>query len=83
MFKDLYHPKVRRDLRKLDAAAREDIRTRHIPAIQADPGIADLLAADLEGVRSYHFRSENQPLRIAYTVGEAEKTVYILKIARR
>ncbi|MCP4112095.1 MAG: hypothetical protein GY749_42305 [Desulfobacteraceae bacterium] len=37
MYKDEYHPRVKKDLKKLDARLREEIKIIHIPAVLSNP----------------------------------------------
>jgi len=73
MYKDEYHPRVKKDLQKIDAPMRDKIKKTHIPAILSDPTIGETLVGDLAGIRSYHFAIANQQFRIAYVVSEEEK----------
>jgi addiction module RelE/StbE family toxin len=83
MYKDGYHPRVKKDLKKLDARIRDEIKTTHIPAILSDPAVGETLVGDLAGIHSYHFKIANQQYRIAYVVSEEEETVFILMIGKR
>ena len=56
MYKDEYHPRVKRDLKKLDVQTREEIKTTDVPAILSDPGVGQTLVGDLAGIHSYHFK---------------------------
>ncbi len=67
MFEAKYHPKIKKDLKKIDPPIREKIRTEHIPKILTDPGIGEKLSGDLSGTCSYHFKISGQEFRIAYT----------------
>ena len=73
MYKDEYHPAVKKDLKKVDAPIREEIKATHIPTVLSDPDIGETLIGDLAGIRSYHFKIANQQYRIAYTISEEEK----------
>ncbi len=83
MYKDEYHPRVKKDLKKLDARVREEIKIIHIPAVLSNPDSGEMLTGDLQEIRSYHFKTLNQQYRIAYIVSEDEKTVYFLKAGIR
>jgi len=83
MYKDEYHPRIKKDLKKIDAPIREEIKTTHIPAILSDPNIGEHLVGDLAGIRSYHFKIANQQYRIAYIVSEEKNRVFVLMIAKR
>lgn len=82
MYTDEYHPRVKKDLQKIDAQIRDKIQTTHIPAILSDPTIGETLVGDLAAIRSYHFAIANQQFRIAYVVSEEEKKVFFLMIAK-
>ncbi len=56
MYKDEYHPAVKKDLKKVDAPIREEIKATHIPTVLSDPDIGETLIGDLTGIRSYRFR---------------------------
>ena len=74
MYKAEYHPKIRKDLKKIDHSIREKIRAEYIPRILSDPGAGENLAGDLKGKSAYHFRIAKQEYRIAYLIDEkAEK----------
>lgn len=83
MYKDEYHPAVKKDLKKVDAPIREEIKATHIPTVLSHPDIGETLIGDLTGIRSYHFKIANQQYRIAYTISEDEKKVFVLMIAKR
>ena len=83
MYRDEYHPKVKKDLKKIARHIQKTIKDIHIPAILANPTIGEALIADLAGIRAYHFRVANLGYRIAYVVSEEEKRVYILMIGKR
>ena len=83
MYRDAYHPRVKKDLKKLDARIREEIKTTHIPAILSDPSVGQVLVGDLAGIHSYHFKIANQQYRIAYVVSEEQERVFILMIGKR
>lgn len=82
-YKEKYHQRIKKDLKKIDWPVREDIKERHLPIILADPSKGESLVGDLFGLYSYHFKSANQEFRIAYAISENENTVYFLMIAKR
>jgi len=82
-FTDEYHPRVKRDLRKIDKAVESEVKDIHIPRILHDPYIADELTGDLAGISSYHFKKGKVQYRISYIVDEEQKIVYILMIGKR
>ncbi len=83
MYKDEYHPQVRKDLKKLDHALREAVKEHYIQEIISNHEKGELLIGDLSGIRSYHFIFNKQQYRIAYMVDEQIKTIFILMIAKR
>ncbi len=83
MYKDLYHPKIKKDLKKIDPPIKKKIKDEHIPLILSNPTIGESLVGDLQGVHSYHFKEAGQQYRIAYIVDEVEQTVFIQMIAKR
>jgi addiction module RelE/StbE family toxin len=83
MYKDEYHPQVKKDLKKLDSKLRQVIETEHIPEILSAPQKGESLVGDLRDIRSYHFAYAKQDYRIAYIVQEGIKTVSVLMIGKR
>ncbi|RLC17137.1 MAG: hypothetical protein DRH93_17960 [Deltaproteobacteria bacterium] len=55
IYKDEYHPQVKKDLKKLSPKLRQIVREEHISAILLNPDKGKPLAGDLNGVFSYHF----------------------------
>lgn len=83
MYRDQYHPQVRKDLKKLDKKLRQDIELIHLPSLLEQPEQGAELTGDLSGIQAYHFISHNQSCRIAYLVDEQEGMVFVLMIAKR
>jgi len=83
MYEARYHPKIKKDLKKIAPPIREKIRTEHIPKILSDPGAGGKLSGDLNGTCSYHFKIAGQQFRIAYIADEQTKTVFVQMIAKR
>lgn len=83
MYKDEYHPQVKKDLKKLDKPIREKIKDKYIFDILEEPEIGIELVGDLNGIRSFHFFYSKQQYRIAYIVNEDEKIIFILMVAKR
>ncbi|BAQ60623.1 hypothetical protein GM3708_1029 [Geminocystis sp. NIES-3708] len=83
MYKDQYHPRIKKDLKKLDPRIREEIKNKYIPNILLSPNIGHNLEGDLSGILSYHITIFKQQYRIAYIVDENVKTVFILMIGKR
>jgi len=61
-FADEYHPRVKRDLRKIDKSVESEVKDIHIPRILHDPYVADDLSGDLAGISSYHFKKEKHSI---------------------
>lgn len=57
MYEAEYHPKIRKDLKKIDPPIREKIRTEHIPKILSDPGAGENLVGDLRGNLGLSFQN--------------------------
>jgi len=72
-FTDEYHPRVKRDLRKIDKSVESEVKDIHIPRILHDPYVADDLSGDLEGISSYHFKKGKVQYRISYIVDEEKR----------
>ena len=62
MFKDRYHPAVKKDLRKIDKAVREKIKKVWIPKLLLEPDEGKELTGSLSGIRSYHLPSTPKTL---------------------
>ena len=82
-FTDKYHPRVKRNLRKIDKSVESEVKDLHIPRILYDPYLADDLTGDLAGIRSYHFKKGKVEYRISYIVDKEQKLVHILMIGKR
>jgi len=65
MYKDLYHPAVKKDLKKIDKNARDDIKETWIPKLLSKPFEGEELIGLLAGIRSYHFTLTLQKSRLA------------------
>jgi addiction module RelE/StbE family toxin len=83
MYEAKYHPKIKKDLKKIDPQIREKIRTEHIPKILSDPGRGEKLSGELNGTYSYHLKVAGQQFRIAYITDEQAKTVFVQMIAKK
>ncbi len=82
-YKDEYHPRVKSDLKKLDKSVVREVYDIHLENILHKPYRGDKLHGDLEGVLSYHFRKNKVDYRIAYSVEEDKRIVYIVMIGKR
>ena len=83
MYKDEYHPQVKKDLKKIDTPIRIKIKENVIPNILKNPAIGVSLTGNLNGIQTYHFTYVRQQYRIAYIVDENDKIVFIQMIAKR
>jgi len=72
-FADEYHPRVKRDLRKIDKSVESEVKDIHIPRILHDPYVVDDLSGNLAGISSYHFKKGKVQYRISYIVDEEKK----------
>ena len=82
-YKDAYHPRVKADLKKLDKPVVKEIHNIHLDNLLGNPFAGESLYGDLEGIFTYHFRKNKVDYRIAYTVDDEKKVVYIIMIAKR
>ena len=78
MYKDLYHPAVKKDLKKLDKSVRNNIKEKWIPKLLLKPFEGERLDDPLAGIRSYHFSIGRVQYRIAYSINENEHIIKIL-----
>jgi addiction module RelE/StbE family toxin len=83
MYRDQYHPKVKKDLKKIDKRLRRDIETTHIPTILEYPEHGEMLVGDLNGMLAYHFSYRKQAYRIAYITDDTAKIVFVMMIGKR
>ncbi len=83
MYRDQYHPKVKKDLKKLDKRLHHDIETLHVPAILERPEQGEELVGDLSGLRAYHFNYQKHAYRIAYVVDETAGMVFVMMVGKR
>ncbi|MGA1843486.1 MAG: type II toxin-antitoxin system RelE family toxin [bacterium] len=83
MYKDEYHPGVKKDLKQLDKPVVSEIKNFQIPKILQDPSSGYSLSGEFTGIYSHHFRKNNVDYRICYVVDQKEKTVFILMIGKR
>lgn len=83
MYKDEYHPQVKKDLKALDHAAVRKIQSEYLDIILKDPLKYERLSGNLSGIYSYHFKITKTEYRICYIINEVEKIVTILMIGKR
>ena len=56
MFRDQYHPAVKKDLKKIDIQTRKQIQNEWLPILLQDPYQGQELAGPLIGLRSFHLK---------------------------
>ena len=83
MFKEQYHPAVKKDLKKIDAGVREKIKNEWIPKLLSEPQEGKELTGPLTGIHSYHFKVGKMHYRIAYVIEKDDFILNILMIAKR
>lgn len=83
MHRDLYHPQVKKDLKKFDEQLRQEIERIHIPAILEHPELGEELTGDLNGIMAYHFNHQKLSCRIAYVVDDAQGIIFFMMIGKR
>lgn len=83
MFKDRYHPSVKKDLRKIDRVGRDRIKDKWIPRLLSEPHEGKELTGPLSGIRSYHVKVGKVQYRIAYVLQENDFVINVLMIAKR
>jgi addiction module RelE/StbE family toxin len=83
MFKEQYHPAVKKDLRKIDAGVREKIKNEWIPKLLSEPQEGKELTGPLTGIHSFHFKVGKMHYRIAYVIEKDDFILNILMIAKR
>jgi mRNA-degrading endonuclease RelE of RelBE toxin-antitoxin system len=56
VYKDEYHPQVKKDLKSLDYSVIKRVEKAHIDNILRDPFKFEKLSGNLNGIYSYHFK---------------------------
>lgn len=74
MYKDEYHPQVKKDVKKLDIQVKKEIEDYHINMILNDPLKYELLTGNFRGIYSYHFKKNKVEYRICYMVNDNKKS---------
>ena len=83
MYLDRYHPRVKKDLKKLDKQVCQAIKSIYLSAILENPEQGEALVGDLSGLFAYHFTYRKQAYRIAYLIDEPAHVVFIMMIGKR
>lgn len=83
MFKERYHPAVKKDMRKIDRGAREKIKNVWLPKLLSEPHEGKELTGPLSGIRSYNCKVGKVQYRIAYVLEESDFIINVLMIAKR
>ena len=83
MFKDEYHPQVKKDLKGLDKQVYIKVKTEFIFTILENPFHSEELFGNLAGIYSFHFKINKVEYRIAYFINEKNKTLFFIKIGKR
>jgi addiction module RelE/StbE family toxin len=82
VFSELFHPKVKSDLKKLDKKVAAEIRDVHLDRIINDPTASPFLRGKLSHIRTYHFRHNSIEYRIAYEIKNDEIIFYYMIASR-
>ena len=83
MYNDLYHPKFKKDIKKLDNSLIPKIKDHYIKIILENPYDFPQLTGLLAGIYSYHFKEKRVEYRICYTIDEKKNTIYFLMVGKR
>lgn len=83
VFADVFHPKFKSDLKKIDKSVAIEIKEKHLDIILNNPLESKPLKGKLSHIRSYHFQKNSTQYRIAYEVLESEEVVFHYMIATR
>jgi len=78
-----FHPAVRKDLRRINPRAREDILLSVLPELQKDPYIGTLLTGPLRGIYKYRIFISGVWYRIAYSIDSECREIIVLAIGAR
>lgn len=82
-YKELFHPKFKSDLKKIDKSVIKEIKERHLDTILKAPLNQERLKGKLSSLYSYHFQKNKIHYRIAYEVLEEEKVVFHYMVSTR
>ena len=78
-----FHPAVKKDLRRVDIKAREQIISFILPQLVDDPFQGLPLAGPLRGIWKYRVFISSVWYRIAYTINTKQKELTILAVGPR
>ena len=81
-FRELFHPRFKSDIKKLDKSVAKEVKTKHLDIIIEDPLKYSKLTGRLSDIYSYHFRQNRVEYRIAYEITN-EKIIFYYMIAKR
>ena len=81
-YKEVFHPKIKSDLKKLSKSVVEEIKNRHLDIISLNPLENKKLKGNLSNLYSYHFRNSRVEYRIVYDIRESEIIFYYMMAKR-
>jgi addiction module RelE/StbE family toxin len=82
MFKEKFHPKIKKDIKKLDKSLVKKLPS-YFDQILSNPHQNEQLKGNLKDIFSYHFQHQSTNYRIAYTINNDNEIVIFLLIASR
>lgn len=78
------HPNIKKDLKKIDRQFLSAIKEDHIKnKLLIDPYIGEPLTGNLSGIWSYHLKLNKTEYRIANSIFEEKKQIYIYMVSKR
>jgi len=83
VFAELFHPKFKSDLKKIDKSVAKEIKEKHLDIIVQNPMVFERLKGKLSHLYSYHFQKNTIQYRIAYEVLEEDKIIFHYMVATR
>ena len=83
VFAELFHPKFKSDLKKIDKSVAKEIKERYLDIIVQNPMVFERLKGKLSHLYSYHFQKNTIQYRIAYEVLEEDKIIFHYMVATR
>ena len=82
MFELIFHPAVKRDLKKIGKSVSREIKDKHFRNIKENPSASENLSHMFRGLKSYHFKSGTVEYRIIYEIYQNENIVIVLLIGK-